>query len=158
RIESDSGFSSAPPTPCTARAAISWLSVVASAQAADASVKIARPTRKIRFRPNRSPSLPPSRMRAANVRMYALTVHSRFSGLVMLSERWIEGSATFTTVLSSMIMNSAKHIANSVHHLWLGWSLVIGPHLHVLDHAAARGGSEESWAARLRRRGPRGPA
>src|SRR3954470_18659694 len=29
--------------------------------------------------------------------------------------RWIEGSATFTTVLSSMIMNSAKHIAASVH-------------------------------------------
>src|SRR3954454_23916177 len=33
--------------------------------------------------------------------------------------RWIEGSATFTTVLSSMIMNSAKHIAASVHHLRL---------------------------------------
>src|SRR4051794_35543890 len=33
--------------------------------------------------------------------------------------RWIDGSATFTTVLSSMIMNSAKHIAASVHHLRL---------------------------------------
>ena len=29
--------------------------------------------------------------------------------------RWIDGSATFTTVLSSMLMNSAKHIAPSVH-------------------------------------------
>src|SRR3954447_11201677 len=29
------------------------------------------------------------------------------------------GSATFTTVLSSMIMNSAKHMAASVHHLRL---------------------------------------
>src|SRR5438477_6835540 len=28
---------------------------------------------------------------------------------------WIDGRATFTTVLSSMIMNSAKHIAPSVH-------------------------------------------
>ena len=35
------------------------------------------------------------------------------------SSRWIDGSATFTTVLSSMIMNSAKHIAPSVHHLRL---------------------------------------
>src|SRR3954454_13303188 len=29
--------------------------------------------------------------------------------------RWIDGSATLTTVLSSMTMNSAKHIAASVH-------------------------------------------
>src|SRR3954452_540934 len=33
--------------------------------------------------------------------------------------RWIDGSATFTTVLSSMIMNRAKHMAASVHHLRL---------------------------------------
>ena len=30
---------------------------------------------------------------------------------------WIDGSATFTTVLSSMIMNRAKHMEPSVHHL-----------------------------------------
>ena len=30
--------------------------------------------------------------------------------------RWIDGSATFTTVLSSMIMNSPKDTAASVHH------------------------------------------
>ena len=29
---------------------------------------------------------------------------------------WIDGRATFMTVLSSMIMNRAKHIAASVHH------------------------------------------
>jgi len=29
--------------------------------------------------------------------------------------RWIDGSATFTTVLSSITMNSAKHMAASVH-------------------------------------------
>ena len=29
----------------------------------------------------------------------------------------IDGSATFTTVLSSMIMNSPNETANSVHHL-----------------------------------------
>src|SRR3954451_20350195 len=39
----------------------------------------------------------------------------------MLAPRsfWIDGSATFTTVLSSMIMNRAKHMAASVHHLRL---------------------------------------
>jgi hypothetical protein len=52
----------------------------------------------------------------ANERMYALTVHSRLPGSGSRS-RWMLGSATFTTVLSSMIMNSAKHIADSVHHL-----------------------------------------
>ena len=67
RIDSDSGFRSAPPTPCSDRNAISWVSVVASAQAADAIVKIASPTRKMRLRPKRSPSLPPSRISAANV-------------------------------------------------------------------------------------------
>src|SRR3954471_13432753 len=39
----------------------------------------------------------------------------------MLAPRsfWIDGSATFTTVLSSMTMNRAKHMAASVHHLRL---------------------------------------
>ena len=31
--------------------------------------------------------------------------------------RWIDGSATFTTVLSSMIMNRPNETASSVHHL-----------------------------------------
>ena len=67
-IESESGLRSAAPTPCATRAAISWVSVVESAQAADESVKMARPTRKIFLRPKRSPSLPPSRISAANER------------------------------------------------------------------------------------------
>ena len=50
-----------------------------------------------------------------------MIVHSRFSGVVLRS-RWIDGSATFTTVLSSMIMKSAKHMAASVHHLWFARS------------------------------------
>ncbi len=67
-IESESGFMSAAPTPWTARDAIRPLSLVESAQAADESVKIARPTRNIFLRPKRSPSLPPSRISAANER------------------------------------------------------------------------------------------
>src|SRR3954452_1220344 len=41
-------------------------------------------------------------------------VHSR-ADREALKLRWMEGSATFTTVLSSITMASAKHMANSVH-------------------------------------------
>src|SRR5213596_3626608 len=65
-----------------------------------------------------SPRRPPVTSSTAKVSVYALTVHSRLERLAPRSF-WIEGSATFTTVLSSMIMNSAKHMAASVHHLRL---------------------------------------
>src|SRR5436190_3191632 len=45
-----------------------------------------------------------------------MTVHSSEANDAWRS-RWIDGNATFTTVLSSISMNSAKHIAPSVHHL-----------------------------------------
>src|SRR3954451_24835526 len=85
--------------------------------ALDAANTITPPT-NMRRRPKMSPSRPPVTSRTANESVYALTVHSR---LEMLAPRsfWIDGSATFTTVLSSMIMNSAKHMAASVHHLRL---------------------------------------
>src|SRR4051794_36535161 len=72
----------------------------------------------MRRRPKMSPSLPPVTSRTAKLSVYALTVHSRLERLAPRSF-WIDGSATFTTVLSSMIMNSAKHMAASVHHLRL---------------------------------------
>ncbi len=62
------GFIRAPPTPCPARKATSHSTLGASAQATDMAVKIARPTRNRRLRPKRSPSLPPSMIRTANVR------------------------------------------------------------------------------------------
>jgi hypothetical protein len=65
-----------------------------------------------------SPRRPPVTRRTPKLRVYALTAHSRLERLAPRS-RWIDGSATFTTVLSSIIMNSAKHIAPSVHHLEL---------------------------------------
>ncbi len=67
-IDSVAGFISAAPTPCTARAAISTSPLVASPQASDEAVKIARPTMKISRRPRRSPSLPPVSIRTAKVR------------------------------------------------------------------------------------------
>src|SRR3954470_1687605 len=72
----------------------------------------------MRRRPKMSPRRPPVTSSTANDSVYALTVHSRLERLAPRSF-WIDGSATFTTVLSSMIMNSAKHMAASVHHLRL---------------------------------------
>ncbi len=66
RIESVPGISIAAPMPCRTRKTISWLLVDDSPEPSDASVKIVRPVRKIRFRPNRSPSVPPVRSSDAN--------------------------------------------------------------------------------------------
>src|SRR4051812_31112227 len=72
----------------------------------------------MRRRPKMSPRRPPVTSSTAKLSVYALTVHSRLERLAPRSF-WIDGSATFTTVLSSMIMNRAKHMAASVHHLRL---------------------------------------
>jgi hypothetical protein len=53
---SDSGVMTAPPSPCTARAAISDSVVGANAAATDASVNTVTPAAKTVRRPSRSPS------------------------------------------------------------------------------------------------------
>ncbi len=55
------GTSSAAPTPCTARAAISHGTDCATPQAMDAAAKSATPSAYTRRRPKRSPSAPPTR-------------------------------------------------------------------------------------------------
>ncbi len=50
----------APPTPCSARAAISTPGEVATPHSTDATVNTARPAVNIRLRPTRSPSRPAS--------------------------------------------------------------------------------------------------
>jgi hypothetical protein len=64
-----SGVTIAPPTPCTARAAIRAPIDGASAAAADPAVKMAMPIRNMRLRPNRSPSAAPIRSSTAKVRV-----------------------------------------------------------------------------------------
>ena len=113
-IESVAGIMNAAPTPWMAREATSQPSVGARPIVAEASAKTTTPNRNMRRRPKMSPSRPPVTSSTAKVSVYALTVHSRAESDASKS-RWIDGSATFTTVLSSMIMNSAKHIAPSVH-------------------------------------------
>ena len=51
----------APPTPCSARAAISTPMLGATAAKAEPTVKTPRPTMNMRLRPNRSPSAAPVR-------------------------------------------------------------------------------------------------
>ena len=66
-IENVAGFISAAPTPWTIRAPIRKSAPFARPQAREAAVKIARPTMKIRRRPNMSASFPPVSMRTAKV-------------------------------------------------------------------------------------------
>jgi hypothetical protein len=97
------------------RAAISISEPVARPQASDEAVKMTSPMTKIERRPSRSASLPPLRSRTPNVSAYAFTTHSSPAWLIPRSS-CIAGSATFTTVLSSMIMNKPNVTAASVHH------------------------------------------
>jgi len=53
---------------------------------------------------------------AAKVSAYAVTIHSSCE-IEMWRSFSIDGKATFTTVLSSMIMNRPNETAASVHHL-----------------------------------------
>ena len=71
---------------------------------------------KILRRPSMSASLPPESSSTPKVSAYALTTHSS-SELLIPRSPWIDGSATLTTVLSSMIMNNPTATATSVHHL-----------------------------------------
>ena len=57
---------SAPNIPCTKRATISRLWLLASPQTADAAVNMASPVRKTLLRPIRSPSRPDIRRKPAN--------------------------------------------------------------------------------------------
>jgi hypothetical protein len=67
-IASTCGLSMAAATPWTRREATSVVGVAASPQAAEASVKSARPSENIRRRPNWSPSRPAVMSRVPNVR------------------------------------------------------------------------------------------
>ncbi len=106
----------APPTPCTARARLSVSGLEESPQTAEESVNTTRPAAKMRRRPKRSASEPEVSSSAARVSAYALTTHWR-SAKDECRSCWIEGSATFTTVMSRSSMKIATDTAINVHHL-----------------------------------------
>jgi len=67
--ESATAETTAPPSPCTARAAMSGTCALASPQASEASVKRVIPSRNSRRCPNKSPSRPPSKRKPPKVSM-----------------------------------------------------------------------------------------
>ena len=104
RIESAAGAIIAPPRPCTARAAISRLLVLAKPHASDATVKSARPIMKSLPAAEEVGTRPPSSRKPPNVRAYALATHCRLES-VKCRSRSIVGSATLTIDTSMMSMN-----------------------------------------------------
>ena len=108
-----SGVTMAPPSPCTARAAMSASTEGASAAATEAPVKMPSPITNIRRRPKRSPSAAPVRRKTAKLRVYALTVHSRSSIEAPRSPR-ITGREMVTTRLSSVAMKRATDVITNV--------------------------------------------
>ncbi len=147
-IERVAGIMNAAPIPWAARNATSAVSLGAKPIARLAMPKATTPNRNIRRRPKMSPRRPPVTIITAKVSVYALTVHSSADSEAC-RPRWIEGSATFTTVLSSITMNSAKHIAPSVHQRlfssvinrcrWASIALVTGVQSPVGRQAATSG-------------------
>src|SRR6266446_4242439 len=110
--ESAVGATTAAPAPCTTRAMISHVELVASPPAKEPAANSRMPPTNIRRRPNRSPARPPSSSRPPNASEYALTTHSR-SVELNRSARWIEGSATFTMVVSRTTISCANAITIS---------------------------------------------
>src|SRR5262245_57831254 len=105
--------SAAPPTPCSARAASSVATFVASPQSSEAALKTTTPTTNTSRRPYRSASAPAVRMSAASVMAYASTTHC--SPVRLASRlRWMLGSATFTIVMSTSSMKVVAHTATRV--------------------------------------------
>ncbi len=98
----------APPMPWTKRAPTSTAWLLASPQAAEASVNSASPARNTRRRPMRSPSRPARSSSPPKAIRYALTTQARLD-CVKPRSLWIEGSATFTTVMSRTIISMPAH-------------------------------------------------
>ena len=108
-----SGVTMAPPSPCTARAAMSASTEGASAAATEAPVKMPSPITNMRRRPKRSPRAAPVRRKTAKLRVYALTVHSRSSIEAPRSPR-ITGREVVTTRLSRVAMKRATDVITNV--------------------------------------------
>ncbi len=107
-MPSTTADASAPPAPCTKRAAISAPCEGATAHNMEAAVKTARPIRKMRRWPRRSPKRPASSSRPPNGIRYAFTTHARLE-LEKSRSVWMDGRATFTIVASRTIIRTPAH-------------------------------------------------
>ena len=105
----------APPIPCAPRARFRNRGSVAAPHRAEAAVNNTTPMRKTRLRPSRSPSDPAFRTTLASMSEYASTTHWR-SVKELCRSRWIFGSATLTTVMSSSSMKMPTQTMIKVRH------------------------------------------
>ena len=103
-IDMATGLSIDPPTACTIRKATSQPRLGARLQASEPTVNTARPAWKVFRRPIRSAVDPANISRLASTSVYASIVHCR-PDTGECSSRPIDGSATFTIVLSRPTMN-----------------------------------------------------
>src|SRR5690242_21856298 len=113
-----SGRTTAPPRPCTVRAAISAETSGATAQAAEATVNRARPMVKTRRRPKRSPRAAAVMMPAAKAMLYAVSVHWSDARPACRS-RCTRGSAVATTTESRTTMKYAVDVRPRTQPRWV---------------------------------------
>jgi hypothetical protein len=124
RIESAAGDSSAAPSPCRERNAISELSDQARPSSSELTVNSASPAMKRRLRPRMSASRPPSSRAPPKRIEYAVMTHCRLSWLKPRSVL-IDGSATLTIATSSTTMNWAATMRASANHRFLDcWEFI----------------------------------
>jgi hypothetical protein len=110
---SELGVSKAPATPWSARNAISSPIEGATAHSREHTPKPATPRLNTRRSPKMSPSDPPSRISEPRVNRYALLTHC-WPARPPPRLRWIDGSATLTTLLSRIAMLDPRIVASSV--------------------------------------------
>ena len=108
------GTSRAAPTPCTPRATMSWVVSGASPHQTEARAKSRTPVEKMRLRPRRSPSEPPTRISAASMSAYDSMIHCA-SATLARSSLCSTGSTTLTTVPSMNVMLEPRIAAASTH-------------------------------------------
>jgi hypothetical protein len=116
RMARAAGEISAAPSPCTARAITSQMSLCARPPAREAIANSHIPKMKIRRRPSRSARRPPSSRKPPKKRVYAFTTQDRSSWAKSRS-RPMDGSATFTIEASRTTTNCA--VASSASAMFL---------------------------------------
>ena len=108
--ESEPGIINAPPAPWMTRQRISIVTDPAKPQAADPAIKITIPHIYTRFRPNLSPSIPPTNVNAANISRYAFSTQ-KSSVPSAPSDCCNAGNTTFNAVASIKAIEDAKTAA-----------------------------------------------
>ena len=105
-IESVAGETIAPPSPCSARNAISHAPLCAKPHISEPNVNSAIPAMKTFRRPSTSAARPPRRRKPPNASEYAVMIHWSVDCESSRSTA-IEGSATLTIETSSTTMKNA---------------------------------------------------